>query len=387
MVRTDRCPIHGRPARFGRSLVLLVMLVLAAVSSGCRSQNKIVQPPTPVRGAAVEEFAGEEGFRYSASIDPYAEVDLAFKSGGYVDTIAQRKGADGRMRDVQEGDYVTKGTVLAVVRQKEYQDQLTHAQAELSRAQASNVQAKLSFDRANALFSTASITKPDYDSAKANYDAAAASVSDAESGVSQAQIGLNDCQLKSPINGWIIKRNVDVGSLVGPSVVGFSVVDTHLMKAIIGVPDTAIDRVRLGTRLTITTDALSQDFDGKVTSVAPAADPKSRVYSVEVTVPNAGNLLKGGMIASLSLGGKRLSNPVASVPLSAIVRSASPDRGFGIFVIQAQGDKTIVRLRSVQLGEPHGNRMGILSGVAVGEKVVVSGAPLIRDGQVVDVIP
>jgi RND family efflux transporter MFP subunit len=380
----------GREAehpRHAMSWVTLAVLIVAAASSGCHNESKVTQPLTPVRVALVQTFTGEEGTRYSASIEPYAEVDLAFKSGGYVESIARRKGSDGRMRGVQEGDYVKKGAVLAVVRQKDYQDQLIHAEADLSRSQASYEQAKLSFDRANALFSTGSLTKPDYDSAQANYKAAAASVNDAKSGISQARIALDDCQLKSPIDGWIAMRNVDVGSLVGPSVVGFSILDTHLVKVVFGVPDTAIELVRLGEQLTIITDALPQEFHGKVTSISPAADPKSRVYSVEVTVPNAKNLLKGGMIASLSVGGKRLPNPVASVPLSSIVRAAGSQQGFSVFVIEPQGEKTIAHLRRVQLGDFHGNRMGIVSGVAVGEKVIVTGGPMVRDGESVDVIP
>jgi multidrug efflux system membrane fusion protein len=335
----------------------------------------------------VGQFTGEEGVRYSASIVPYAEVDLAFKSGGYVASIAQRKGSDGRQRNLQQGDYVTKGTVLAVVRQDEYRDQLTHAQAQLTRAQASYEDAKLNFDRASALFSTASLTKPDFDSAKANYDAAAASVSDAKSGVSQAQIALRDCQLTSPIDGWIVKRNVEVGSLVGPSVVGFSIVDTRLVKAVFGVPDTGIAHVHLGAAQTITTDALTESFQGKVTAVSPAADPKSRVYSVEVTIPNPKDLLKAGMIASLSMGGSLLPRSLASIPLSAIVRASDSAQEFAVLVVRTEGDKTIAHLRKVELENPHGNLMGIRSGVSPGENVIVTGATLVRDGEPVQVIP
>jgi multidrug efflux system membrane fusion protein len=378
---------RSRNRLFRRRCVLTVTCALVFGLAACDHPTKVAIPLTPVRVAPVEQYTGEEGSRYSASIVPFAQVDLAFKSGGYVATITQRKGSDGRLRDLQPGDFVKKGTVLAVVRQDEYRDQLTHAQAQLDRAQASYEQAKLSFDRAQILFASASITKPDYDSAKANYDAAAASISDAKSGISQAQIALRDCRLETPIDGWIVKRNVEVGSLVGPSVVGFSIVDTRLVKAVFGVPDTAIARVHLGTPRVITTDAVSGEFHGKVTSISPAADPKSRVYSVELTIPNGQDLLKAGMIASLSLGGTKLRQPVASVPLSAIVRASDSGSSFAVFVVHPEGDKTIARLRNVELEQPHGNRMGILSGVSPGDNVISTGATLVRDGEPVQVIP
>ena len=378
---------RSRNPEFRSLCAPIVTCALVLSLTACRNEAKVTTPLTPVRIAPVEQYTGEEGSRYSASIVPFAQVDLAFKSGGYVTNITQRKGSDGRLRDLQQGDFVKKGTVLAVVRQDEYRDQLTHAQAQLDRAQASYEQAKLNFDRAQILFATASITKPDYDSAKANYDAAAASITDAKSGISQAQTALRDCRLETPIDGWIVKRNVEVGSLVGPSVVGFSIVDTRLVKAVFGVPDTAIARVHLGTPRVITTDAVPGEFHGKVTAISPAADPKSRVYSVEITIPNNQDLLKAGMIASLSLGGTKLREPVASVPLSAIVRAAAGQSGFAVFVIHPDGDRTIARLRNVELEQPHGNRMGILSGISPGDQVIATGATLVRDGEPVQVIP
>ena len=59
--------------------------------------------------------------RYSATIIPRTEVELAFKVGGYVDALRQVRGVDGKMRDIQEGDRINVGTVLARVRQSDYQ--------------------------------------------------------------------------------------------------------------------------------------------------------------------------------------------------------------------------------------------------------------------------
>jgi multidrug efflux pump subunit AcrA (membrane-fusion protein) len=90
--------------------------------------------------------------KYSASITPNEQIDLAFKSGGYVGSIMQVRGADGRMRSLDLGDYVKAGTVLASVRSAEYQDRIAQAEADLAKAQAAHEQSKLSFERTSALF-------------------------------------------------------------------------------------------------------------------------------------------------------------------------------------------------------------------------------------------
>src|SRR5262249_44370408 len=102
-------------------LHLLTYTAVAAVClCGCRSEQKPKEtPPTPVTVAAVEQYSGPEAVSYSASIVPYVQVPLMFKSGGYVTNILQRKGADGRMRNIQQGDFVKKDTVLATVRQED----------------------------------------------------------------------------------------------------------------------------------------------------------------------------------------------------------------------------------------------------------------------------
>jgi len=140
-------------------------LLLGAI--GCKQQDAAETLPVPVHTAMVQTIAVGNGAKYSASIVPYAQVDLAFKSGGYVESIRQVKNPSGGMRNIDQGDWVQKGTVLAVVQQKDYQDKLQQAQAQLARGQAEYDKAKLTFDRTAALYASQSATKPDYDSAQA----------------------------------------------------------------------------------------------------------------------------------------------------------------------------------------------------------------------------
>ena len=97
-------------------ILVLALLAVAALSSSC-SHDTTTTPPTPVRVTSVGTFEGSGGIRYSANINAFTQVTLSFKSAGYVDNIAQRKGADGRIRVLQVGDAVTQGEVLAHIRE------------------------------------------------------------------------------------------------------------------------------------------------------------------------------------------------------------------------------------------------------------------------------
>ena len=354
--------------------------------TGCGNAASEQRPLTPVRTAEVQSITTGSETRYSANIVPNAQVDLAFKSGGYVQSIRQVRGADGRMRNLDTGDWVAQGTVLAVVRQKDYLDQREQAKAQLARAQADHEQAKLNFDRTTALYSTQSATKPEYDSAKAQNESAEAALSNAKAVLNQAQTALEDSSLRAPFDGWIIKRSVDVGALVGPSVSGFTIADTKSVRAVFGVPDNAMARVKLGQPQAITTDVFPAAFRGRVTAISPAADPKSRVYSVEVTIPNPKNQLKAGMIASLSFTGEMLPRTVLAVPLSAVIRDPQRPEGFAVLLAEGSGDPATVRAHTVELGDAYGNMIQVLGGVKAGERVVTSGATLVRSGEQVRVI-
>jgi len=314
-------------------------------------------------------------------------VSLAFKSGGYVDRIIERKGADGRTRILQVGDRVWQGETLARVRQSEYSDKVNSAKAQMDQAQANYDKAKLDFDRATNLYKTDSYTKAQYDAAKAAFDAGAAVVDNAKAAWQQAQTALTDCSIQSPLNGWVLSRNIEIGALVGTGSPAFVLADTHLVKAVFGVPDTRVSSVKLGAPQTITTTSLPGEFHGRITSVSPSADPKSRVFSVEVTIPNSDDRLKPGMIATLTLGTANLEQSTTVVPLSAVMRSTKQADGFAVFVVTDQAGKSIARERTVEIGDTQGNLISVTKGLKPGESVVVTGGTLIKDGDEIKVIP
>jgi len=367
-------------------IFVFALLAVAAFALSC-SRETTTTPPTPIRVTSVGTFEGSGGIRYSANINAFTQVTLSFKSAGYVDNIAQRKGADGRIRVLQVGDPVTRDEVLAHIRESDYVDKVNSAKAQLAQAQAAYDKSQLDFARASKLLASDSLTKPQYDSAKASFDSNAAELANGKANLQLASTALNDCSLRSPLNGWVVERDVEIGALAATGTQAFIVADTHLVKAAFGVPDTTVQSVKLGAPQTITTSSLPGEFHGKITAVSPSADPKSRVFSVEVTIPNGDNRLKPGMVATLSVGAVKLEQPTTVVPLSAVVRSSKHAEGFAVFVIEDQGGKSFAHERVVEIGDTLGNMISVTQGLKVGENVVVVGGTQIKDGDEIRVIP
>jgi multidrug efflux system membrane fusion protein len=370
-----------------QSASLLVAAVSMMASVGCRHDAAIEKSPTPVRTAQVQLISAGTANTYSANIQPYQQVDLSFKSNGYLASIKQIKDADGHVRNIDIGDYVSQGTVLAIVQQDEYKDKLTQAQASLERSQAENVRAKESYGRITKLYAAGAATKPDLDDATAQLASTTAAVENSKAQISEAKLALGYCELRAPFDGWILKRSVDVGTLVGPATNGFTLADTRSVKAVFGVPDTVIEQVKLGKPQAVSTESLPGVFNGHITSISAAADPKSRVYSVEVRIDNPRNDLKAGMISSITLNGGRANAKVLVVPLTAVLRSPDRKDGFAVFLTDTPADTTTVHSRDITLGDTYGNNIAVLTGLNPGERVVTSGTNMIKQGDQVRVIP
>ena len=157
-------------------------------------------------------------------------MDVAFRVSGVVDAITQVRGADGRLRSIQDGDPVRRGAVLARLRQTEHRDQVTEADADLRQATAD-------YERASPASREPLVSKAEYDAAYAAYAANQARRS-------QANISLGDATLRAPLSGVIVRRAVEVGSLAGPSAPAFTIAeDTQLVKVVFGVPDVVVAKV------------------------------------------------------------------------------------------------------------------------------------------------
>jgi len=360
---------------------------IAAVLWGCHQDPKQVTSTDPVAvqvaAAKLAETRGEP-LRYSASILPYAQVDLAFRSSGYVTDVAQVRGADGRLRDIGTGDYAQQDLVLAHIRREDVQNEVAQAQAKLDQASAQHTRADQDFQRAQALYSTKSLTKTDYDQAEEAFRSTQSQIENARAALSQANLTLVDADLKAPFSGYILSRKIELGSLVSASTAAFTFADISRVKVTFGIPDYVLPKVRLGQEIRIEPENGVAPVIGRVTSIATAANTRDRTFSVEVTVNNPERRLKPGMIATINL--VEAPHSFISIPLSAIVPSPSDPEAFAVMVVEERKGVLIAKARKIEIRNIYDSSAAVEQ-VQPGERVVSAGAQLLKDGDEVQILP
>jgi RND family efflux transporter MFP subunit len=351
-------------------------------------------------------YQPKAGARYSASILPGRQVTLSFRVSGMVAGLHQIGG-----RNLEPGDMVRGGTVLAKLREEDYKISAAQAQAQLeaareshraataqlAQAQASRTKAEADFTRAKTLYETKSLTRPDFDAARAQYDAtagqvdaaraqiesAAAQIRTAEATVASARLAFADTALVAPFTASVAQRNVELGAMAGPSQPAYTLADVSTVKAAFGVPDTVIVQLKPGRSIDISIEALpGREFRGTVSAIASVADAETRLFQVEVTLPNAEMLLKPGMIASLMLGDSTPAPPVPVIPLSAVMRDRDNPSDFSVMVVENK----IAKARRVKLGPTFGDVLAVTDGVKPGEFIIRAGATLVANGEAVEVM-
>jgi RND family efflux transporter MFP subunit len=396
--------------------VSIGVLSLAALSvlAGCGTKKPVGPEPVPVEAEMVAMQQVQPTWRYSGEVRPDTEVQLAFKEPGYVASLYQVKGADGRMRDVQVGDEVPAGAVLARLRSSDYEatfnaavgqqnaarGALEASQAELERAKADKLKADQDFNRAQALYAANAMTRPDYDAAVAQHSAATANVDaairqiEARQGqlnaalgqAASARINLGDTNLVAPMPGVIVAKNVERGSLAAAGTAAFTLDDTRVVKVNFGVPDRMLEHLKLGAEVPVRLDALpGQTLTGRITEIAASANSDSRVFNIEVTLPNHDHSLKVGMIASVRIQFAG-SQTVPVVPMAALMTAQSGSTSYSVFTIQERDGKQFAHLKSVRIGETFGKSVVIDEGLTPGERIIVNRTNQLSDGSPISVI-
>lgn len=355
---------------------------LVIALSACKAQPS-TKPASlrTVRVRAPEPSTCSASPRFSGNVEPLVRVDLAFKRGGYVEALEQVR-SGGSTRAVDQGDVVKKGAVLASLRSADYRVKVEQAKALLAQARLGEAQARRDFERVKGLSASGSVAQAVFDAAETQAQAAQVQVRAAAAAAEEATLALADSALRAPLDATVLRRLVEVGSLVGPGTPGFVLADTSSMKVVFGVPDTMLGRVAVGTPIEVTIDALSPVArTGQVSRVAPAADPTSRLFDVEVVLPNADGRVRAGMIASL----RAVEAPATTLalPLSSIVRPPGKSEGFAVFVSEGEA----LRLRAIRPGEFCGKTVEITSGLDAKDHVVVEGAAGSFDGERVAILP
>src|SRR5262249_9776962 len=138
-----------------------------------------------------------------------------------------------------------------------------------------------------------------------------------------------------------------------------------------------------GQLLALTVDAFPNDrFEGHVLSVAPAADPNARSFEIVVAIDNPARKLRSGMIASIRVASQAADHQQLRIPIDALVHDPTRER-YLVYTLEQKEGRTMAKPLTVRPGPLLGNQVSILEGLTPGQRIVASGANLLRPGDAV----
>ena len=335
-----------------KSLTFVAALV-AAVACGNQGANN-----QPV--AAAETIPSVEVTVAQARDVPQDNTYASTVQAEAVNNIAPQTGGRIRKINVEVGDYVVKGQILAEM------DRLQLDQLEL---QVQNDE--MEYERLKGLYKEGGVSQSDFEAAELGYKVRRTNLENVR----------ENTILRSPITGFVSARNFDSGDLYGMSAPLFTVQQVTPVKLLVGISESEYSLVKKGDKVTLTVDALpGKTFNGKIERLYPTIDAATHTFKAEVTVPNTDRVLRPGMYARVKVNfGTRHS---VVVPDQCLVKQEGTGTRF-IYVLNS--DNTVSYL-PVTIGRHMGREYEILEGLEDGRKVVVKGQSLLKDGIKVNVL-
>lgn len=405
-----------KPLMSSTSAVLMILAAVAAnscqKSRNIEAQQKIAEeiPTVAVAKAGTSDLS--RVLVLTAEFTPFQEVDLMAKVAGYVKNI-----------NVDIGDRVKKGQLIAVLEIPEMTDEVTKARAGVQRSQAQVTQAQdevkraesahqmvhLNYDRLAAVMKTRPglIAQQEVDDAQSKDLVAEAQVQSAKSnmaaaveqvGVTKADLGkyqtmFDYARVTAPFSGVITKRFANTGSMIQAGTASQTqampivrLSENSLLRLTLPVPESAVPTVHVGQPVDVHVPTLNRTFPGKVARFSDKVQSATRTMDTEVDVPNPSMILVPGMYAEVDLTLQRSNNALA-VPVSAVdldnpgssedVRKNATGK---VLVVKADNH---IELRTVTIGLETANRVEIRSGLRDGELVVIGNRAALQPGQVV----
>jgi RND family efflux transporter MFP subunit len=153
--------------------------------------------------------------------------------------------------------------------------------------------------------------------------------------------------------------------------------DLDPVRVRIGVPEGDVGHVTVGAPASVRIPALGATFTGRVSLIGISADPTTRSYTVEVTVPNSTHQLRAGMVAEATITTSQ-SVRALLVPATAVLHSE------GVTIVYTVDRATSrVHARRVTTGAARGDSLEITRGLTSGDRIVVAGQHRLRDGALV----
>ncbi|MCC6241658.1 MAG: efflux RND transporter periplasmic adaptor subunit [Gemmatimonadaceae bacterium] len=309
--------------------------------------------PIPVEVATVQSGNTAQAVTATGSYVSRDEIPLSFKIGGVIARVA-----------VDQGATVQRGQLLASLDLREIDAMVNKARVGVDKAERDAARAaRLAVDSVATSVQSADAASA-LDAAKADYET--------------ARVNREYAIITAPESGVVLQRMASAGTTIGAGLPVFVLGGNTRGRVMrVGLADRDALRVRVGDRATVTFDAQPETtYQGVVTLIGQASDPRTGTYTVEVRLTNAPAQLPNGLVGRVVIT-TRSSVSGLQIPVDALVE-AHVDSAT-VFTVTDAAAGASARAQRVRIVQMMGDRV-IVTGVSEGARVVTRGAPYLIDG-------
>jgi RND family efflux transporter MFP subunit len=367
IAKESNLPSHFAVGRAHSSLKALALVALAAplLLSACRRAEE--QPAAeirPVRVLTVAKGVAGDTVTLTGTVQAQTETNLSFR-------------IDGRLleRNVNVGDTVRPGQLIAQLDSQNEESSLQSARAQLAAARAQLVEARNNYARMRDLVAENAVSRATYESAEALQKTAEAQVESMQSQVTLAENRLSYTRLVSTVAGVVTAQAAEPGEVVGAGRTIVQVAREGARDAAFDVPARVKESIASNTEIAV---ALTADpkvtAAGVVREVSPRADPVTGTFRVKFRMNNPPAAMRLGSTVTGRI--KLATAPAIEVPPSAVFRS---DRQSAVWVVDPKTG--LVATRNIEIRSSDPNRVEVASGLNPGDVVVTAGVQALRPGQ------
>ena len=352
---------------------MIWLLCIAVALTACKEKAEIIEVVRAIKAVTVSEQPAMLIRKFPGQVAAVDTSGLSFQVSGQVESV-----------EVDIGDRVKKGQVLAVLDPEPYELEVDAIRAELIKARENVTKTKAEYDRQKRIFEQGAGAQRYVEVTEYDYKAAESAVNYQIARLDQVKRNLRKTKLLSPYDGIIAWRSVQPNEEVRVGQKIFEINATGKMEIQLAVPETNIDQINLDDPVTVTYPTLPGESSyGRISYIGGAA-VKANAFPVKVALMNPDEKVKPGMTAEANLTLKDETRKSGYlVPLQALLPSPEADRGYA-FVYDPQTStvkKTPVRSRGTE-----NKKVIVYEGLAAGDVIAVAGVSFLADGMEVKLI-
>ncbi len=286
--------------------LLFVLLTLSLGAAGCSGDEQNAAQAATTTAPAAQLPEDVQQLASAATTDdpaaPASDANAFTATGEFVSPVRSELGPKfpGRVAStlVDEGSRVRRGQPVLVLESDYIALNLQSAEAEVARAKAMRDEASRDLERKKELIAKDSIPHATFDRSLAAFDQSAAALASAAARAALLRQQLADTTLRSPVDGIIAEKRIDVGARLGDAGVAFVVVQISPLKLRFQVPERYLGRIEAGDRVTARVDPYPDEaFEGTIKTIGGIVDPKTRTMFAEAEFANRDGRLIPGLFA------------------------------------------------------------------------------------------